>query len=148
MLFTFDKNLNFKLMDTTVNDYIEGTLNKIAILDAYNVGFENIAIFSFNKHHDNGDLFQNQKNENYAIAILNAITEESAKQITRELKKNKRINVQALAKIVDSHRLKCYIEDTSSSYEKWKTGDIGVVTLEFDDSKKIVTPRFINETHK
>jgi hypothetical protein len=133
-------------MDKKVEEYISSILSKIAILDEDNVGFENVEIFDFKVEHENGRAFTHQNGENYGLAFLNAITEESAKKITREIKKNKRMDVFVLTQLVEKHRLKCYVKGGSRSYRTWEVGDRGVAYLEFDDEKKIIVPRFVNES--
>lgn len=133
-------------MHKTVEEYIDKHLNKVAILDEAGVGFENVDILEYNTHHENGDVFKNQKDEFYGIAILNAITSESAQKITREIKKNKSLTVYSLSDFVHKHYLKCFIPESSESYSKWKKGDKGVAFFEYDDSKKTVVPGFNNES--
>ena len=135
-------------MDKKVEEYINSTLSKIAILDEDNVGFENVEIFDFQVEHENGRAFTHQNGENYGLAFLNAITEESAKKITREIKKNKKMDVNVLKHFVGKHRLKCYVKGGSKSYKTWEAGDRGIAYLEYDDEKQIIVPRFVNETAK
>ncbi len=129
-----------------ISEYIEDVLSKIAILDEAEVGYENIEILEFRTHHDSGKMFTNQRDENYGIAILNAITDESANKISREIKKNSNLSVTVLDDFVEKHLLKCFVAGDSESYKTWKTGDIGVASLVFDDVKKVITPNFSNES--
>lgn len=133
-------------MQKKVEEYIDKHLNTIAILDEAGVGYENVEILEYNTHHENGDVFKNQKDEFYGIAILNAITSESAQKITREIKKNKSITVQKLNEFVQKHYLKCFIPESSESYKRWRKGDRGVAFFEYNDSKKSIIPGFTNES--
>ncbi|MFC2108979.1 hypothetical protein ACFLRU_03070 [Bacteroidota bacterium] len=133
-------------MDKKVAEYIDSELKTIAILDEHNVGFEGVKIYDFRTHHENGKIFSHQNGETYGMAFLNAITQESAKIITREIKKNKNLSLYGLKELVDRQRLKCYVKGGSRSYDTWKTGDVGVAYLEFDDEKRIILPRFKNES--
>ena len=133
-------------MHKKVEEYIDKHLNTIAILDEAGVGFENVSILEFNTHHENGDVFKNQKDELYGIAILNAITSESAQKITREIKKNKSLTVSKLSEMVRKHYLKCLISENSTAYETWKKGDLGVASFEYNDLKKSIVPSFTNTT--
>lgn len=135
-------------MDKKIEEYIKSTLSKVAILDEDNVGFENVEIFDFKIEHENGRAFTHQNGENYGLAFLNAMTQESANQISKEIKKNKKLNIYTLTEMVGKHRLKCYVKGGSRSYQTWEAGDVGVAYLEFDDEKKIISPRFVNETAK
>lgn len=135
-------------MDKKIEEYINSTLSKIAILDEDNVGFENVEIFEFKVEHDNGRAFTHQNGENYGLAFLNAMTQESANKISKEIKKNKRLNIHTLTEMVEKNRLKCYVKGGSKSYQTWEAGDVGVAYLEFDDEKKTIVPRFVNETAK
>ena len=75
-------------MNPKIQEYIDHTLSQIAIIDEVDaVGFEDIKIYAFRTHHENGKDFVHQNGENYGLAYLDAITEESAKKISRELKK-------------------------------------------------------------
>jgi len=131
-------------MHKTVEEYIDKHLSKVAILDEAGVGFENIEILEYNTQHEN--IFKNQKDEFYAIAILNAITSESAQKITREIKKNKSLTVYALKDFVYKHYLKCFIPESSDAYNTWKKGDKGIASFIYDDSKKTIIPSFTNES--
>ncbi|WP_139956896.1 hypothetical protein [Flavicella sediminum] len=133
-------------MDKKVAEYIDAELKTIAILDEHNVGFEGVKIYDFRTHHENGEIFKHQNGETYGMAFLNAITQESANLITREIKKNKNLSLYGLREFVDRQRLKCYVKGGSRSYDSWKTGDVGVAYLEFDDEKRIILPRFKNES--
>ncbi len=135
-------------MDNTIQDYIENTLNKIAILDELDVAFENVEVFEFKTHHENGKVFTHQNGEAYGMAFLNAVTQESAGKITKEIKKNKNLSVKNLQDLVEKHRLKCYVKGGSKSYDTWQAGDTGVVFLEADDERKAIIPKFVNETAK
>jgi uncharacterized protein YlxP (DUF503 family) len=131
-------------MHKNVEEYINKKLNTIAILEEAGVGYEGIEILEFNTHHENGEVFKNQKDELYGIAVLNAITSESAKKITRELKKNKSLTLPVLKELMKKHRLKCYISANSNSYDTWKKGHLGVASFEYNDLKKGIIPRFTN----
>ena len=131
-------------MHKNVEEYIDKHLNTIAILDEAEVGYENIEVLEFNKEHENGDVFKNQKDELYAIAILNAITAESAQQITRDLKKDKSLTVPKLKELVYKHRLKCFISADTDAYDSWRKGDRGIASFEYNDSKKTIIPSFSN----
>lgn len=133
-------------MDIQIKNYIENTLEKLALLEEENVAYENIKIYDFQKTYEDGSEFRKQNGENYAIAILNAITFESAAKISRELKKNKNLTLKGLKLFVDNHRLKCFVDGSSTSYTTWKTGDSGVVVITYDDDKKQIIPSFTNET--
>ncbi len=139
---------NCNPMDKQIAEYVSTTLQQMAILDTADVGFENIVIDAFKTHHENGVVFSHQNGETYGLAFLNALTQESASKITRELKKNKNLSLKSLQELVAKHRLKCYVKGGSNSYNTWKTGDLGVAFLEYDDTKKIVVPRFVNESAK
>lgn len=133
-------------MDAKLKDYIETTLQKIAVLDESDVAYEHIEIYEFQQSYENGAKFQQQNGDFYAIALLNAITLESASEISREIKKNKNLSLSGLIRFVDQHRLKCYIEGTSKSYSEWQTGDVGVAVITYDDVKKQIIPSFTNES--
>ncbi len=131
-------------MHKKIQAYINEKLNTIAILDEPEVAFENIEILEFNTHHENGDAFKNQKDELYGIAILNAITSESAQKITRDLKKDKSITVPKLQELIKKHYLKCFISSNSDAYDTWKKGDLGIASFAYDDKKKTIIPSFSN----
>lgn len=133
-------------MDNKIKNYIENTLEKLAFLEEENVAYESIEIHDFQKTYEDGSLFRTQNGENYAIAVLNAITFESATKISREIKKNKNLSLKGLTQFVDSHRLKCYVEGNSNSYTTWKTGDLGVLVITYNDDKKQIIPLFTNES--
>ncbi|MGY6648203.1 hypothetical protein [Wenyingzhuangia sp. IMCC45574] len=133
-------------MDATIKNYISNTLHKLAIIEEADIAYENVELYQFQKAYENGVPFKKQNGERYAIALLNAITLESASKIARELKKNKNLSLKGLTQLVDSHRLKCYIEGTSPSYNTWKSGDIGVVFITYSDEKREIIPNFINES--
>lgn len=135
-------------MKKNIEEYIEKTLNKIAILDEAEIGFENVSILEYRTHHENGDVFKNRNDELYGIAILNAITDESAKQITREIKKNKNLSLTSLKDFVSKHYLKCFVPGSSNSYDLWKTGDVGIAFYNYDDTKKSIIPGFTNLSSK
>lgn len=142
------KDIKISLMQKKVEEYIEKHLNKIAILDEAEIGFENVEILEYRTHHENGDVFKSQKDEVYGIAILNAITSESAQKITREIKKNKNISVTSLSNFVEKHYLKCFVPGSSDAYDLWRTGDIGVAFFNYDDTKKAIIPGFTNISSK
>jgi hypothetical protein len=134
-------------MNPKIQEYIDHTLRNIAIVEEIEaVGFEGIKIYDFRTHHENGKDFTHQNGENYGLAYLNAITEESAKKISRELKKNKNLTVKSLKEFVERQRLKCYVKGGSKSFLTWEKGDVGVLYLEFNDEKKTMVPRFVNES--
>ncbi|WP_152285628.1 hypothetical protein [Flavicella marina] len=133
-------------MHKKVEEYIEKHLNTIAILDEAGVGYENVEILNYNTHHENGNVFKNQKDELYGIAILNAVTAESAQKISRELKNNKSITVAKLKELVEKHYLKCLVTENSAAYNDWKKGDKGVASFTYDDLKKAIIPSFTKET--
>ena len=134
-------------MNPKIQEYIDHTLRNIAIVEEIEaVGFEGIKIYDFRTHHENGKYFTHQNGENYGLAYLNAITEESAKKISRELKKNKNLTVKSLKEFVERQRLKCYVKGGSKSFLTWEKGDVGVLYLEFNDEKKTMVPRFVNES--
>lgn len=133
-------------MDNKIKNYITNTLDKLAFLEEENVAYENIEIYDFQKTYEDGSEFRKQNGENYAMAVLNAITFESASKISREIKKNKNLTLKGLTQFVDSHRLKCFVEGSSTSYTTWKTGDSGVLVITYDDDKKQIIPSFTNET--
>jgi len=136
-------------MNPKIQEYSGHSLSQIAIIDEVDaVGFEDIKIYAFRTHHENGKDFVHQNGENYGLAYLDAITEESAKKISRELKKNKNLTVKGLKEFVERQRLKCYVKGGSKSFLTWEKGDVGVLYLEFNDEKKTVVPRFVNETAK
>lgn len=135
-------------MDKKIEEYISSTLSKVAILDEENVGFEDVELFDFKVEHENGRAFTHQNGENYGLAFLNAMTSESANKISKEIKKNKKLNLRSLQDLVERHRLKCYVKGGSKSYQTWEAGDRGIAYLEFDDEKKTIVPRFVNETAK
>ena len=136
------------LMQKKVQEYIDKTLTKIAILDEAEVGFENVKILDYRTHHENGDVFKNQKDEVYGIAILNAITSDSVQKITREIKKNKNLSLTSLKDFISRHYLKCFVPGSSDAYDLWKTGDIGVAFFNYDDTKKTIIPGFTNLSSK
>lgn len=133
-------------MDPKIKNYIANTLEKLAFLEEENVAYEGIEIYDFQKSYEDGTHFRKQNGEHYAIAVLNAITFESATKISREIKKNKNLNLKGLTQFVDNHRLKCLINDSSTSYSTWKTGDLGVLVITYNDDKKQITPSFTNES--
>lgn len=140
------RELKIVRMHKKVEEYIDKNLNTIAILDEAEVGFEDVEILEYRTHHENGDVFKNQKDELYAIAILNAITSESAQKITREIKKNKNLSVTSLRNFVEKHYLKCFVPSSSDAYDLWKTGDKGVAFYNYDDVKKTLIPGFNNQS--
>lgn len=135
-------------MNKEIKNYLENTLNKVAILDETNVAFEQIEILAYNTHYENGDAFMHQNGDTYALAILNAITQESSFKIARFLKKEKNLSVKNIEDFVEGHFLKCYVSGNSEEYNLWKTGDVGTVVLVADDVQKTITPNFVNETSK
>jgi len=135
-------------MDIRISDYINNVLSKIAILEDADVGYENIEIFDFRTHHESGKIFTHQNGDNYGIALLNAVTKESANKISREIKKNTNLSISVLENFVEKHFLKCYVSGNTESYHNWKSGDIGIAYLTFDDEKEVIIPNFSNETAK
>ncbi len=133
-------------MQKNIQEYIEKNLSNLAIVEDADVGYENISILDFRTHHESGDVFKHQNDELYAIAVLQAVTNESAKKISRELKKNKNLSYTSLKDFVEKHLLKCYVSGSSEAYDTWKTGDKGIVSLQFDDVKKTIVPSFHNES--
>lgn len=131
-------------MNKKVEEYIDKHLNTIAILDEAGIGYENVEILEFNTHHENGDVFKNQNDELYGIAILNAITAESAQKITRDLKKDKGLTVPKLKELLSKHYLKCLISSESDAYDNWRKGDLGIASFEYNDLKKTIIPSFSN----
>ena len=142
------KDTKIILMQNKVEEYIDKNLKTIAILDEAEVGYENVEILEYRTHHENGDVFKSQKDEVYGIAILNAITSESAQKITREIKKNKNLSVTSLSDFVEKHYLKCFVPGDSSSYDLWKSGDLGIAFFNYDDTKKTIVPGFTNSSSK
>lgn len=138
------QNFQNKNMRQNIQDYIDNTLNSIAILTDEDVSYEDIKILEYRTHHESGDIFKHQNDDLYAIAVLFAITNESAKKISRELKKNKNLSLSSLKTLVEKHLLKCYVSGNSNAYDTWKTGDIGIASIQFDDTKKTIIPTFKN----
>lgn len=135
-------------MKPEIEKYINTTLSKVAILDEPNVAFEQVEILEYRTHFENGSIFTHQNGDNYAFAILNAITKESYFLISKTIKKAKNLSIRNIEDLLNEHYLKCYIKGTSKEYDLWQTGDIGIAFLEVDDKYKTFTPGFINETAK
>ncbi|MDO3695630.1 hypothetical protein QVZ41_12340 [Wenyingzhuangia sp. chi5] len=133
-------------MKTEVENYINNTLSKIAILDEPNVAFEQVEILEYRTHYENDAIFTHQNGDNYALAILNAITKESYFQVSRALKKTKNLSIRNIEDLLDDHYLKCYIAGDSEEYAKWNSGDLGTAFLQVDEENKTITPHFINTT--
>ena len=133
-------------MKTDVENYINNTLSKIAILDEPNVAFEQVEILEYRTHYENGAIFTHQNGDNYALAILNAITQESYYHISKTIKKAKNISVKNIQDLVAEHFLKCYVAGNSEEYSKWNDGDLGTAFLQVDEENKTITPHFINTT--
>ena len=135
-------------MKSEVQKYINTVLSKVAILDEPNVAFEKVSILEFNTHFDNGTHFKHQNGEEYALAILNAITTESYLKVSRFLKKEPNLSVRNIEDELQKHYLKFYVKGSSKEYFTWEAGDIGTAFLQIDDENKTITPHFINETAK
>lgn len=135
-------------MKPEIENYINNTLSKIAILDEPNVAFEQVEILEYRTHYENGSIFTHQNGDNYALAILNAITEESSFKVSKFIKKTKNLSIKNIQDELENHYLKCYIAGTSSEYAKWESGDLGTAFLQVDEDKKTITPCFINLTAK
>lgn len=90
---------NCNPMDKQIAEYVSTTLQQMAILDTADVGFENIVIDAFKTHHENGVVFSHQNGETYGLAFLNALTQESASKITRELKKKQKLEPKISTRI-------------------------------------------------
>jgi len=135
-------------MKIEIENYINNTLSKIAILDEPNVAFEQVSILEYRTHYENGSIFMHQNGENYAFAILNAITKDSYFKISRTLKKADNLSVKNIADLLEEHYLRCYISGNSKEYSIWETGDLGIAFLQVDEDQKTITPSFINETSK
>lgn len=135
-------------MKTEIENYINNTLSKVAILDEPNVAFEQVSILEYRTHFENGSIFMHQNGDNYALAILNAITEESFFTISRFIKKTENLSVRNIADLLEEHYLKCYVSGSSQEYNTWETGDLGTAFLQIDEENKTITPSFINDTAK
>lgn len=135
-------------MNKDIENYIENTLSKIAILDEPNVSFEQITILEYKTHYENGSIFMHQNGDNYALVILNAITKESYFQIAKTIKKSKNLSIKNIKDMLEEHYLKCYIAGSSKEYYEWQTGDVGTAYLQINEDSKTITPCFINETSK
>jgi len=133
-------------MKKEIENYINNTLSKIAILDELNVAFEGVEILEYKTHYENGAVFRHQNGDNYALAVLNAITKESYYEVSRIIKKEKNLSVKNLKNLMNEHFLKCYIAGSSEEYHNWQTGDIGVASLQVDEKSKTIAPIFANET--
>lgn len=134
-------------MNSKVAAYIEQNLTTIAILEQADVAYENVEILAFKTSHDNGQAFANQRGELYAIAVLNAVTGDSAQKINRELKKNKNLTIPKLKALLEKHYLKCLITEKSDAYSSLKKGDKGIASFTYDDVKSTITPSFSTETN-
>ena len=135
-------------MKKEIENYINNTLSKIAILDEPNVAFEQVQILEYRTHYENGTIFRHQNDDNYALAILNAITQDSYYVISKFLKKTVNLSVKNIEDLLEDHYLKCYIAGTSDEYSKWNSGDLGTAFLQVDEENKTISVGFINETAK
>ncbi len=135
-------------MKTEIQNYINTTLSKIAILDEPNVAFDQVAILDYRTHYENGVIFTHQNGDNYALAVLNAITKESYFTVSKFIKKESNLSVKNIEDMLEKHYLKCYVAQSSKEYSKWETGDLGTAYLQINDENKTITPCFINTTAK
>ncbi|NIJ44925.1 hypothetical protein FHR24_001364 [Wenyingzhuangia heitensis] len=134
-------------MKPEIKNYINTVLSKIAILDEPNVAFEQVEILEYRTHFENGSVFQHQNGDNYGLAILNAITEDSSFKISKFLKKETNLSIKNIQDELEKHYLRCYIPGSSKEYDTWKTGDLGVAYLEINDAEKTISVRYTNETN-
>lgn len=135
-------------MKPEIENYIQTELSKIAILDEPNVAFEQVEILEFRTHFENGSIFTHQNGDNYALAILNAITQESYYALGKFIKKTKNLSVRNIQDELENHYLKCYVAGNSEGYHLWKSGDIGIAFLHVDDENKSISVRYTNESAK